>query len=292
MLKFKVSLLSMVLVLALLPTMAFAQKEGEPTLPKQVITSYLKAIEDRNVDAIMGLVVDQRYFSPEEQKHSYTNMLKYKRNQITKANIEREISASNGDVTYVVEMTSNDGSIESSPFTVKKVDGQWKIVIEAGKDSNKDPLHVIKKQATEQEDVQADVQLSPAPTNGAAFSTNAQLMNYNFWQRLEGTKFYSIQTFDFSQNQLTLNYRQWCDSNLGRIITTNITYAVVIERWGSDTFWGEVQVVENNQNTGHQVTISGNNNGLNGAKLRFIIPTYSRPDEGQVSFAGFGELYS
>ena len=289
---FRLTLLSLVLALTLLPSMASAETNAEPSSPKQTITSYLKAIKENNVEEIMSLVVDQRYSSQEEMQHSYENMLRYKRNQITKTKIEQELSASNGDVTYVVEMTANDGSVQSSPFTVKNVDGQWRIVVEAGKDMEKDPLYVLKKKATEKEDVKADVQLTPAPSNPNEVSIQAQLMSYNFSQRLEGTKFYSIQTFDFSQNQLMLNYRQWCDSNLGRQITTNITYAVVIEKWGGDTFWGQVQVVENNQSTANQVYISGSNNGLSGAKLRFIIPNYSGPDEGKVSFSGFGELYT
>lgn len=178
--KFKFALLSLVLVLSLLSSMAFAETKEELTSPKQAITSYLKAVQDRNVEAIMNQVIDHRYSTQEEQKHSYENMLRYKRNQIAETKIEQELSASNGDVTYVVEMTANDGSVESSPFTVKNVDGKWRVVVDAGKNLTKDPLYTLKKTATEKEDVKADVQLTPAPSDLNVASIQSQLMNDEF----------------------------------------------------------------------------------------------------------------
>ncbi|XOK62494.1 hypothetical protein ACJ7K1_04980 [Paenibacillus elgii] len=290
--------------LLLLPTSSFAasSQSVEPSSSKEAVSEYLKAVQAQDLDKVVHLVVDKRFSNDEEEKKGYKEMLKYKRDQFKKLEILEESSVSADEVKYVVFASAKDGSEENMPITTKKVDGKWRVVITPD-DQTKDSKYKRVKEATEKEEVKADIQLSPeifqaVPKDKdkipqAQNLMSSALMNYSWWNRLEGTTFYSDATFDFQKNQLLLNYRQWCDSNLGRDITTNVTYTVVKQGFFNDTEWGSVQEPGDNQNNAKQKYLSGSSDGLKGAKLRFKIPVYSNQpnNPGYVSFAGHGELY-
>ncbi|MCP3776120.1 DUF4878 domain-containing protein [Paenibacillus sp. MZ04-78.2] len=160
----KRTLVSSCLAFALfvLPVSSFAASSQsiEPSSSKEALSEYLKAVQAQDVDKVASLVIDKRFSNDEEEKKGYKEMLKYKRDQFNKLEILEESNVSADEVKYVVSVSAKDGSEENMPLTTKKVNGNWRVVITPD-DQTKDPKYKKVKEATEKEDVKADIQLSP-----------------------------------------------------------------------------------------------------------------------------------
>ncbi|MBN3527033.1 DUF4878 domain-containing protein [Paenibacillus apiarius] len=224
--KLRKSFLGIVLAVSLFPTSVFASNTTivpAHDTPNQTINSYLTALKEQNISEVIELVIDERYETSNELKESYENMAQYKRNQITDYNVLEETPLSSEEVKYVVSLSAADGSQENTPFHLKKINDDWKVIIQDG-DITEDPSYMETKPATEEETVKANIQLSQENVTGESLQIMAnQLMDYNWWNRIEGKTFYSNQSFDFSKNQLMLNFRQWWEDNGVNKVEANVT---------------------------------------------------------------------
>ncbi|ACV63534.1 hypothetical protein Dtox_2758 [Desulfofarcimen acetoxidans DSM 771] len=104
---------------------AFAGTDAE-----DILTSYLNAIVNQNVEEILAFVIDERYSSDDcdFQKEEYTHFLKEKK--LIDYKITNMSQESPTLINFEAILTYDNGSIEKVPF-VLRYDKSWKVIINA-----------------------------------------------------------------------------------------------------------------------------------------------------------------
>ncbi|AEG60268.1 hypothetical protein [Desulforamulus ruminis] len=228
-----------------------------------ILTNYLNAIVNQNVDEILTLVIDERYSSDGSQKEEYTHFLEEKK--LIDYKIKKMSQESPTQINFETILTFDNGSIERVPIVLKN-DKSWKVFI--NEKSLEKNYEVI--QEGNQKIVTKPQEISPQATT---------LVSWSFTNRGGGAVFYSNNSFNISGSTATLaSVTQTHDYvNLGWPV--GITYAIVKKGILGDSMWGQ-RYLSGSISNPVSVNVSGSGS-YTGAQVRFTT------DIGNTSSMGY-----
>jgi hypothetical protein len=248
--------LALGLLLFAVPNVSNAQSFDDPS---EVVTKYLDAVKENNVDEAVKYVEDDRYVNLENQKQDYKIL--FSENKL----INYEIIS---DSTTLVntKLTFANGGISEVPFVVSG--DKVKITLDSLENQN---YQVVKEE------------VNPIK-NVTPFANNHTYTSWNFSSRAEGSVFYGSSTFSFSgQSSVNMPLTQWLT---GTSETPVITYAIVNKHWYGDDVWGNAQVSGTYKNWG-EFKITGKSSSVSGAQMRFSTKSLT----GRATYSGYGSIY-
>ncbi|MDU7472318.1 MAG: DUF4878 domain-containing protein [Paenibacillus macerans] len=240
-------------------TSTFADSSKNEPNPEQVVTSYIKAIEDKNVDAVINLVKDTRYSSLQDLKQEYENMISDNVFIDIKAGNVKTVNESNAEVQLVAQR--NDGLNETDiTLPLIKEDGNWKILITG--------------QETSRENVVKFSEFKPFTSSEIRpFSGSIAYYEFSHTKRQSGIGYhytsYSTSSFDMNGRSVTINGWQ---ENLGTTSDVSVKYSIVKKNLFGDDVKGDTTLTKRYPKDGTwysaQISVDLGDSGISGVYLK------------------------
>lgn len=240
--------------------------ESVESNPTSTLTTYLQAIEEKNVDEMINFVQDDRYGEENLtlQKNEYTK--KINRQSLTDYKIIDSQVIDENHQQINAELTFDNGEIVQVPFSLENNNDTWKVHISYDSLEEEDGYEVIKEG-------------KQIPSSSTLATTK---VSWDFSGRAGGSTFYSTNSFNISGTSATISGTQ-THGYVSNGWPVSITYQVVKKHWYGDTVWGGVTV---NGSGSFSKSISGTGN-MNDVNIKFKT---AQGNTSSMAYKGNGKL--
>lgn len=225
----------------------------------EVVSKYIKAINEKKIESITDLVIDTRYSSQEDLQRDYKGMVND--NVYTEIEVKdiSTIDDSNAIVHLVAER--NDGlKATDIDLPLVKNNGDWKILITGQETSREDRVNFSEFKA------QSTSEIKP-------FSVSIAYYEFSHTKRLSGIGYHytAYSTSSFDMNGRSVNINGW-QENPGTSSDVDVKYSIVKKNLFGDDVKGATSLSGRYPKYGAwyntSITVDSSDSGISGVYLK------------------------
>ncbi|WP_309272750.1 hypothetical protein [Paenibacillus sp.] len=272
---FKIFTLSLLVAVAVVPSASASPSQSATSVVEEATsaaTNYLKSYISNDIDGMLQNSVEPIYPNDQERRAVYEERVKTDV-PVIDFKIVESTQVSDSEIDISVEYTTVDTVLPPIPYDVKKIDGDWKVVLVPQEiNVNRDSADYGKVQPVDVENV------SYISKSGEVVPFVTTLDYYTFYN-WAGNTLIGKDTFNTHNNWVSIKGTQYDYTSSGPGSNLSVKYEIITEIGGSIQWYGQKTVQGNYNTSWYYEVINLANSSITNAKLR-ISSTNARQADG------------